>query len=308
MTSTATRAVSQTDGALSLGWVGAGKMGAPMIRNLLAQAHSVLVTEPGEEQLASVVGAGATATKTLSEHVNSDLVFATLPNDATLATVVLGNEDQPGLADILPAGTAFVEMSTVSPDCSARIADALENKGVHYLRAPLSGSTVSAEDATLTVLASGDKPAWKAARPYLEIMSTRRFYLGAAEEARFMKLVLNTLVGSTSALLAEALALGASGGLSHADMMNVIGESAIASPLLKYKRDTIVNGDYTPAFSVNQMIKDFTLITEAAQANHVPTFATGLILELYRAAANAGLKDQDFFALVKWQLELLPKE
>lgn len=308
MTSSVTRARARKEGPLSLGWVGAGKMGAPMIRNLLAQSHSVAVTEPGVEQRASIVEAGASATDGLADHVNSDLVFATLPNDDVLESVVFGTEDQPGLAAILPAGTSFVEMSTVSPEVSSRAAKALEKKGIHYLRAPLSGSTALAEAAALTVLASGDKPAWDAALPYLEIISARQFYLGEAEEARFMKLVLNTLVGSASALLAEALALGASGGLSHANMMEVIGESAVVSPLLKYKTETIVSGDYAPAFSVDQMIKDFTLITDAARANKVPTFATGLILELYRAAANAGLKDQDFFALVKWQSDLLPKE
>jgi len=293
---------------LSLGWIGAGKMGAPMIRNLLAQGLEVSVSEPSEAQLSAVVDAGATGVGSLADYADADIVFATLPNDAVLTHVVFGANGTPGLVDILPAGASFVEMSTVSPKCSEHVAAALAEKSILYLRAPLSGSTALAESATLTVLASGDKAAWDLSLPYFEIMSARQFYLGEAEEARFMKLVLNTLVGSASALLAEALALGSSGGLSHASMMDVIGESAVASPLLKYKTDTIVSGDYTPAFSVEQMIKDFTLITGAAQANQVPTFTTGLILELYRAAANGGLKDQDFFALVKWQSDLLPKE
>lgn len=287
-------------GAQRLGWIGAGKMGAPMIENLLKNGVSVAVSEPVASVVDDLVSKGASIAAAPAAHAGSGIVFSTLPNDAVLLEVVFGGVSNAGLASSLQPGSVFVEMSTVSPDCSTKVASALTDKGVHYLRAPLSGSTALAEKAQLTVLASGDEIAWKAAQPYLEMLSSKRFYLGSGEEARYMKLVLNTLVGATSAVLAEALALGASGGLSHADMMDVICESAVASPLMKYKTDAVVSGDYTPAFTVTQMIKDFALISDAARQKNVPLFTTGLILELYRAASNAGLNNDDFFALVKW--------
>jgi len=286
--------------SLRVGWIGAGKMGAPMIRNLLSKGTSVAVTEPMDLARAGIVADGAVEAISLEDHASSDIVFSTVPNDKVLLDIVFGSGTDKGLIDCLRPGTVFVEMSTVSPGCSGKVAEALQKAGIHYLRAPLSGSTALAEQATLTILASGDEHAWLAAQPYLEMTSVRRFYLGAGEEARYMKLVVNTLVGATSAILAEALALGESGGLSRASMMEVICESAVASPLLKYKVDAIVSDDFTPAFTVSQMIKDFSLINEAAHNNNVPQFVTGLILELYRAAANSGLNDADFFALVKW--------
>ncbi|MEL6463631.1 MAG: NAD(P)-dependent oxidoreductase [Pseudomonadota bacterium] len=292
---------------MAIGWVGAGKMGAPMIRNLLAQGQQVTVTEPSSAQRDGIVAAGAVVAHTLSDHAGSHIVFATLPNDAVLADVVIGKGDQPGLRDTMARGACFIEMSTVSPECSAHVAQALEEKGIAYLRAPVSGSTTLAEQATLTILTSGDRAAWEAALPFLEMMSVRQFYLGHREEARYMKLVLNTLVGASSAILSEALALGASGGLSHAKMMEVVNESAVASPLLKYKSEAIVSGDYAPAFTVDQMIKDFSLISDAARRNNIPLFTTGLILEAYRAASNSGLSDKDFFALVKWQSDMSPQ-
>lgn len=287
-----------------IGWLGAGKMGSPMIRNLLAHGATVAVTEPRDRARASLLEAGASDARSLSDHAMSDMVFATLPNDRALLDVVTGTSSDGGLAFCLRPGACFVEMSTVSPDCSAKVADILKEKGIFYLRAPVSGSTALAEKAALTILASGDPEAWQAADPYLRMMSTRRFYLGAGEEARYMKLVVNMLVGATSAILAEALSLGESGGLSRERMMEVIGESAVASPLLKYKTDAVVSGDFDPAFTVAQMIKDFSLIQGAANANNVPQFVTGLILELYRAAANSGLKEADFFALVKWHASM----
>lgn len=289
-----------------IGWIGTGKMGAPMARNLLQKDVPVLISDPDTAVRDSLTALGADAADGLNSFASAQIVFSTLPNDQALTEVVLHGAGQgaDGLAAILAPGAVLVEMSTVSPECSELIAQHLAKAGIRYVRAPLSGSTDLAAKAALTVLASGDRDGWDQALPYIEKLSARQFYLGAGEEARYMKLVLNTLVGASSAILAEALAIGASGGLSRADMMNVICESAVASPLFKYKQDTVVKGDYSPAFTVSQMIKDFTLISDAARRNGVPLLTTGMILELYRSASNAGMQDEDFFALVKWQEKL----
>jgi 3-hydroxyisobutyrate dehydrogenase-like beta-hydroxyacid dehydrogenase len=123
--------------------------------------------------------------------------------------------------------------------------------------------------------------------------------VGEAEEARYLKLVLNTLVGGTSALLAEALAMGRKGGLGEAAMMDVIGQSAVASPLLQYKRDTVVNGNYAPAFTVKQIMKDFDLIAEVSRQDHCPIPLVAQIRQQYEAAFANGCGDLDFFVLVR---------
>lgn len=279
-------------------------MGAPMARNLLAAGARLAVTDPQQQASTELVGLGATEASVISDQVSSDIIFSTLPNDSVLREVILGRVGEPGLAEVMRPGTVLVEMSTVSPEVSETVSATLRKVGILYLRAPLSGSTAMAQNASLTILASGEKAAWDIAIPFLERMSSRQFYLGEAEEARYMKLVLNTLVGATSAILAEAVALGASGGLSRASMMEVICESAVASPLLKYKAGAVVDADYAPAFTIEQMIKDFTLISAAGGKTGVPMLTTNLILELYRAAANSGLRKDDFFALVKWQADI----
>ena len=304
MESTASAALQRAASGRRVGWIGAGKMGAPMVRNLLKAGVAVAVTEPSEAALQPLLRAGASDAAAAPAGMVPDLVFATLPNDRALLDVVRGGPAGPGLAVTLARGAVFVEMSTVSPNCSRDVAQALADAGILYLRAPISGSTAMAETAALTLFASGDPQAWMAALPLLELMSAKQFYLGPDEQARYMKLVVNTLVGATSAVLAEALALGAAGGLGRADMMEVLCQSAVASPLLAYKRTMVVEDDFAAAFTVTQMIKDFTLISDAARDHGVPLPTTGLILELYRAAANAGLRDQDFFALVKWHAGL----
>ncbi|OOY15704.1 NAD(P)-dependent oxidoreductase [Thioclava sp. DLFJ4-1] len=303
MSQTQVADTDQIDTQQTLGWIGVGKMGGPMARNLVESGAKLVVSDPAKESRDRLTAVGASEATSISDFANAGIVFSTLPNDQALLDVV-GNDEDLGLATTLPAGATLVEMSTVSPECSESVAKVLAAKKINYVRAPLSGSTDMAASAALTVLASGDRAGWDEALPYIRKLSARQFFLGNGEEARYMKLVLNTLVGASSAVLSEALAIGASGGLTRADMMDVICESAVASPLFKYKQKPVVEDDFTPAFTVSQMIKDFTLISEAARRNSVPLMTTGLILELYRSASNAGMQDEDFFALVKWQEKL----
>lgn len=284
-----------------IGWLGVGKMGNPMASRLIEAGHRLTVCDPVAENRANLVARGAHVAATPGDLAGRcGVIFSTIPNDAVLEDVIYGGEERGGLLAQISAGAVLVEMSTVSPDISRRVGGDLARRGVGYLRCPISGSTALARTGSLTALASGDAGAWERVTPLLDLLAARKFYLGQGEEARYMKLVLNTLVGATSSILGEALALGATGGLSDGQMMEVIAESAVASPLIRYKQDMIVQRDLSPAFSVTQMMKDFTLITEAGRARRVPMFLTNLILQQYTAAANVGYDSKDFFALYDW--------
>lgn len=284
-----------------IGWIGVGKMGNPMATRLIEAGHKISICDPTVENRASLVARGAAIAQSVDEiAANCRIIFSTIPNDAVLLQMIYDDHGGGGLLDCVGAGTVLVEMSTVSPEVSARIAGDLHRRGVRYLRCPISGSTALARSGGLTALASGDLQGWEEVSPLIDILAARKFYLGAGEEARYMKLVLNTLVGATSSILGEALVLGEKGGLTPTQMMDVISESAVASPLIKYKRDMISQMDFSPAFSVAQMIKDFDLISDAARDKKVPLFLANLILQQYTSAANAGYSQQDFFALFAW--------
>jgi len=115
-----------------------------------------------------------------------------------------------------------------------------------------------------------------------------------------MKLVLSALVGATSSILGEAPVLAERDGLSPAQTLEMIVESTVASPLIGDKQDMIGRMDFSPAFSVVQMMKDFTLITEAGRKKQVPMFLANLILQRYAAASNVGYSEQNFSALFDW--------
>jgi 3-hydroxyisobutyrate dehydrogenase len=285
----------------AIGWIGAGKMGNPMATRLVEAGHALTICDPAAENRASLVARGAAVAATPGAlAARCGIIFSTIPNDAALTEIIFGGEDRSGFLPQIAAGAILVEMSTVSPQVSARVARDLARRGVAYLRCPISGSTALARVGKLTALASGDAVAWETVSPLIDVLATRKFYLGAGEEARYMKLVLNALVGAMSSVLGEALVLGEKGGLSPAQMMEVIGQSAVASPLLEYKREMISQMDFSPAFSVQQMIKDFLLITDAAREKQIPMFVANLILQQYTAASNAGYSEKDFFALFEW--------
>ncbi|WP_284944622.1 NAD(P)-dependent oxidoreductase [Acidisoma cladoniae] len=280
-----------------LGWIGLGKMGAPMCLHLIKAGHAVDVFDTMASAMLQA-GAEGGAIAASARHVvqSAEIIFISMPHDAALSGLILGAQ---GILSSLRRGQIIVETSTVSPAMSEEVAKALTGAGVEYLRAPISGSTATAVTAKLTVLASGPEAAYRRIEPLLEAFSTRRFYLGAGEEARYLKLAINMLVGSTSAILAEALTFGRKGNLDIAQMLEVIGESAVASPLIAYKRDMLSRRDFTPAFTVTQMIKDFDLVLDTARMQHIPVYLVALIRQQYEAAYAQGAGEQDFFVLLE---------
>jgi 3-hydroxyisobutyrate dehydrogenase-like beta-hydroxyacid dehydrogenase len=233
--------------------------------------------------------------RTIAETANgADVVVSAISDDQALFDIALVDG---GLKDCLSREQVFVDMSTVSPDMSARVAQALSPVGCAYLRAPVSGSTATATQGALTALVSGPADAFASLAGFFAPFTKKAFLVGSGEEARYLKLSINAMVGATSALLAESLALARKGGMDIQTIMDVVAQSAVASPLIQYKRGSITSGDYTAAFSVSQMLKDLDLIEQAAAATSCDMPLTSSIRDVYRAAVARGLGEQDFFVL-----------
>lgn len=276
-----------------VGFIGLGKMGLPIARRLAAAGHPILVWARTQASADTADAEGFAAQPDLADvSRRCRIVIAAVPDDAALTGLV-----EAGLARGLARGAVFVDLSTVSPTSSAAVARELDAAGAAYLRSPVSGSTAAAVAGTLTAIVSGPKAAFERLQPVYEIFTAKRFHVGAAEEARYLKLAINSMLGATSALVAEALALGEKGGLDRATMLDVVLSSAVASPLIGYKRDMLVRGDFTPAFSVSQMMKDIDIILSVGRADHVPMPVNALIRQIYEQAYHSGRGEADFFAL-----------
>jgi len=286
--------LSTGDARLNVGLIGVGKMGLPIARHLHAGGHRVIVFDASSPRAALARGAGLRVGETLSAVLeNADIVLSSLPHDAAFDAVA--NE----LAAHMGQGQVYVDTSTVSIAVSRRVARAFEEAQVSYLRVAVSGNPQMVENAQLTSIASGQHAGYLRVHPLLKLLGPAQFYVGSGDEARVMKLVINLMVASTAAMLAEALALGQKGGLNWDDMWQVISASAVGSPVVKAKADQLKKYDFTPTFTVEQMQKDVGLILEAGAALHVPLLLTGLVAQSLQHAVAIGAAAEDYAAIIK---------
>ena len=279
---------------MKIHFCGVGKMGLPMAGHLAAAGHELTVGDPSAERLALARQQGlAVAEEERQAMAAAHVIFSSLPNDGALRTVAAV------LAGAARPGTTYVDTSTVSPQASAQVAQVLEARGIVYVRCAVSGNNKMAEAAQLTVLASGPRAGYDRMLPLLERLGPTQFYLGDAEQARLMKLVVNLMIAQTSAMLAEALTLGRKGGLDWQAMWQVLTASAVASPILKAKSMQLAQRDFTPTFTVEQMIKDLDLILGAGRAVDAPLPQTTMTQGLMHEALTRGLGQEDYAAILK---------
>lgn len=281
----------------TIGWVGAGRMGLPMLGHLMkagyrAQAYD---TNAQRAELARQGGAALAATPGAAA-AGADVVFSSLPNDVALLQAALADD---GILAHCQPGSVYAEVSTVSLEASQQVAQRARERGVHYLRCPVSGNSRVAEAGELTVLASGEAQVYERVLPLLRCIGIRYFYLGDGEQARLMKLAINLMVSVTAGMMAEALTLGRSGGLDWRQMLDVMDASAVASPMVKVKTPPLRERDFTPTMTTVGQTKDVDLILDAGRNLGVPLALTAAMRQMFTATLSQGEAEQDYIAVVK---------
>ncbi len=282
---------------MKIGFIGAGKMGGPMVRFLAKAGYAVTVCDPDPNARARARSHGASEAPSIKACIAaSDVVFSSLPNDGILRAVALGPD---GVFANAKPSLIFVETSTVSAGVSTEVAVGAAKAGVAYLRMPLSGNNNSAEAGQVTALVSGPPAAWEKIKPAVQKFSVAQVYVGDAEQARYMKLVINLLVANSASLMAEALALGRKGGIEWSTMLDGLTASAIGSPWLKAKANLLKTRDFTPTFTPDQLCKDIDLMLAAGDELGIPMPMTATTRQLMKATNGDGYASEDFIAVVK---------
>jgi len=279
----------------TIGWIGLGKMGVPMASHLRAAGFALTVhnRSPGPE--AALRDAGADVAASPSDvAASAGIIVSMISDDAAL-----GTDGATGIFGAAAPGALYIDMSTVSPDMSARVAARAAECGIGYLRAPVSGGIALAVAGTITVLASGARDDYERAKPVFDAMAKKSFYVGGAEEARYIKLALNMMVGTTGAMVSEALVFAERGGAACDTILDVMGESAIASPLVGYKLEPLRQRNFAPTFSARQMAKDFDLLLGAARRTDTPLPLSAMVRQMWSSMIAAGSGEEDFIAYVK---------
>ena len=288
---------------MRVGFIGLGIMGKPMARNVLRAGHALTIYARHPEKVRDLVDEGAALVDSAAAVGRAAEVIVTmLPNAPEVEEVVLGPE---GVLAGAATGAVIVDMSTIAPAASRRLAEACAARGVAFLDAPVSGGSLGAERGTLSIMAGGDADAFARVRPLFAALGRDEaiFHVGPSGTGEVVKLANNLLCGVIAAASAEALALGVKNGVDAATLAAIIGMSSGASWQLSNVFPLRVwDGSFTPGFMTDLLLKDLGLALDLARAGGVPLRLTEVAQAMYDATRAAG-HGRDDYSSVMLQIE-----
>lgn len=273
-----------------IGFIGLGNMGLPMAKNLEKAGFSLSVYNRTIEK-ADDFKAKSTVFTTVTELVkNSDVIFTMLTNDDAVKAIY----EEVLTLDI--RGKLFIDMSTISPETSKKLAAAVIVKEASFMDAPVAGSTKPAADGTLIIMVGGDEKDLQRAEPYLQKLGKEIKHLGENGKGIAAKLSINYFISTIYQGLAETILLSDKLGIERKDMLDIINESASGSGATKVKTPLLVNDTYAPAFALDLMLKDILLAKDAGA--DFPLSKT--LIETYQSAHDAGFGKDDVIGIINY--------
>ena len=287
---------------MQAGFIGIGVMGRPMTLNLLKADHHVTIyaRHPEKPEVQDVLNSGAKlAPSARAVAMASDIVITMLPNSPQVEEVVVG---QQGLLEGARKGLIIVDMSTIAPAMSRKLAQEASLRHVHLLDAPVSGGSQGAINGTLTIMVGGEREIFEQARPVLEAMGKKEniFHVGPNGAGEIIKLVNNVLCGSIAAAIAESFVLGVKAGADVDTMAKIIDVSTGASWQLANQFPLrAFNGSFQPGFMTDLLHKDLGLALDLAAENTVPVAMIALTRQMYEIARAEGHGRDDYTSLLK---------
>ncbi|HEX4990475.1 MAG TPA: NAD(P)-dependent oxidoreductase, partial [Candidatus Binatia bacterium] len=248
------------------------------------------------EQVKALQAQGLIAAASIAEAAaEADAVFTILPSLESVETTILGTG---GLIETAPQNCTVIQMSTVSPNLTRRLGNAVAAKTLGFLDAPMSGTSAMVERGDCAIFVAGDRSRAEACQPIFDAIARKTHYVGDAGMASLAKLATNLLVGLNTAALAEALVLGAKGGLAPGVLVEILKESAGASKMVDVRGPLMVSHRFDAQMKVDLFLKDFKLILEEGRRLEVPLPLTSVTQQLAMATAVAGRGEEDLAAIV----------
>lgn len=263
-----------------------------MAGNLLQAGYPLTVFNRHPEKAMMLTSKGAQTAATIAEAVEaSEVIFIIVSDDTAVRDVFTATN---GILSVQLSGRTIINMSTVSPAISKEMAVICKAHGGSYIDAPVSGSVKQATEATLVIMAGGEESAVEDARPILEKLGKLVFFVGATGNGNALKLAVNTFLAIITQGLAETIRFTESMGLSAADFLQVINNSAMASPYLALKGEMAQQENYNAAFILSHIVKDLSLAKQEGLDAPVANAA----YETFSAAEPA-LGQEDLIAIIK---------
>jgi len=290
--------------AETVGFIGLGVMGKPMAKNLLKAGYRLAVHNRSRAAVDELAAAGAVAGASPADVARqSNVVITMVPDTSDVELVIAGPQ---GVLTALQPSSVVIDMSSISPQATERLAAAVAERGGTMLDAPVSGGEIGAINASLSIMVGGDEAAFARVKPILGSMGSpeRITYIGKSGAGQVCKICNQMAIGGALAGVSEAFALARKAGVDPARVRQALLGGFAASRVLEVHGERMLTGNFKPGFRTRLYQKDLRLASEAAAANGVAMPATALVTQMVNALVASGGGDLDYAALATVLFEL----
>jgi 2-hydroxy-3-oxopropionate reductase len=288
-----------------IGFIGLGIMGKPMVRNLRKAGHELVVFDIFSKSVDEMVGDGIERGSSAKDvAARTGLVITMLPDGPEVEQAVLGPA---GVLEGVHAGSTIVDMSSISPLVSQKMAAACKEKNVAFLDAPVSGGEPKAVDGTLAIMVGGDADTFSKVEPILKLMGSSAVLTGGVGAGNVTKLANQIMVACNIAGMSEALVLANSCGVDSEVVFNAIKGGLAGSTVLNAKAPMVIARNFKPGFRIRLHQKDLRNALLTAESKKVALPVTSLVQQMLMALMNRGSGDLDHSAIFTFIEEMAPK-
>jgi 3-hydroxyisobutyrate dehydrogenase-like beta-hydroxyacid dehydrogenase len=276
----------------NLGFVGLGVMGSEMVSRLLSKGHTVTGYNRTRAKAQRLIDRGMKwGDSPRAVCAAADVTFSMVTNERALAAVMEGPE---GILSVVAPGKFLIDMSTVSPHYSRSVAAKAREKGADMIDAPVSGSVITLQEGKLSVMVGGRRETFDRLKPILDDIGPKVTYVGDNGLALSMKIATNLSLAVQMMAFCEGILLAEKSGIAREVAVDVLTNSAVASPMIKYRGPFVLTMPAEAWFDVNMMQKDMMLALDMGRALDVPLPTTAVSNEFLTAARGMGFAKRDF--------------
>ncbi len=280
-----------------IGFVGLGLMGLAMATRLSRAGYPLIIHNRTKSKGDQLLNAGARWARTPADAAkDSEVVFSMISTPAVLREVAAGSA---GIIAGLREGGIHVDCSTVSPSVTHQLEEEYASRGRTFLHCPVLGSVPQATDGSLLLLLGGASTAQASVEPVLKHLGSKIWKFNRAEDASHAKLLCNLFIAGMITTLGQALVFAEKASVSPQTILDIVGNSALHSPMYQAKGKAILEGNFTPRFFVEHMLKDVSLMIEAASEKGVSLPSIEVTHRLLQKAVEEGFGKEDYSAMVK---------
>ncbi|AUA16880.1 2-hydroxy-3-oxopropionate reductase [Streptomyces sp. SID8382] len=289
-----------------IAFIGLGIMGDPMAANLVKAGHTVTGYNRSRPAIDKLIAAGGRGAGSVAEAVaDAEVVITMVPADPQVEEVVLG---EGGVLEHVKPGTLVIDMSSITPQTSIKVAAAAKEKGVRTLDAPVSGGEAGAIEAVLSIMVGGEADDFADAKPVFDAMGTTVIHVGPTGAGQTVKAANQLIVAVNIQVVAEAVVFLENAGVDLPVALDVLAGGLAGSTVLNRKKANMVNREFAPGFRIDLHHKDMGIVTAAARAVEAPLPVGSLAAQLVASARANGDGSLDHSALLRGVERLAGRE